>query len=100
MLLLPATLTAVEARTTLRMLAQALTAEPDSGVLIDASALQEFDSAALAVLLECQRQAQAWGRPFAVRQAPAKLAALAKLYGVDALLLSATVTKTASPSAA
>jgi phospholipid transport system transporter-binding protein len=100
MLLLPATLTAVEARTTLRMLAQALTAEPDSGVVIDASALQEFDSAALAVLLECQRQAQAWGRPFAVRQAPAKLAALAKLYGVDALLLSAAVANTAAPSAA
>ena len=100
MLLLPATLTALEARATLRMLSQALTAEPDGGVVVDASALQEFDSAALAVLLECQRQAQAWGRPFAVRQAPAKLAALAKLYGVDALLLSAAVTKTAAPSAA
>ena len=90
MLLLPATLTALEARATLRMLSQALTAEPDGGVVVDASALQEFDSAALAVLLDCQRQAQAWGRPFAVRQAPPKLAALAKLYGVDVLLTSAT----------
>ena len=90
MLLLPATLTALEARATLRMLSQALTAEPDGGVVVDASALQEFDSAALAVLLDCQRQAQAWGRPFTVRQAPAKLAALAKLYGVDVLLASAT----------
>lgn len=89
MLLLPATLTAAEARTTLRMLTQALGAEPDGGVVIDASPLQEFDSAALAVLLECQRSAQAFGRSFAVRQAPAKLAALAKLYGVDGLLLSA-----------
>ena len=95
MLLLPATLTAVEARATLRMLTQALWSEPDGGVVVDASALQHFDSAALAVLLECQRQAQAWGRAFAVRQAPAKLAALARLYGVDVLLPSA-----ATPSSA
>lgn len=88
MLLLPATLTADEARATLRMLTQTLRSEPDTGVVVDASALQQFDSSALAVLLECQRQAQAWGRPFAVRQAPPKLAALARLYGVDALLLN------------
>jgi phospholipid transport system transporter-binding protein len=61
--------------------------EPDSGVVIDASGLQNIDSAALAVLLECRRLAQAWGKSFAVRQAPSKLAALAKLYGVDTLLL-------------
>ena len=87
MLLLPATLTADEARTTLRMLTQTVKSEPESGVVVDASALQQFDSSALAVLLECQRQAQAWGRAFAVRQAPPKLTALAKLYGVDALLM-------------
>jgi phospholipid transport system transporter-binding protein len=87
MLLLPATLTAREARDTLRMLAQALQREPDSGVVIDASGLQNIDSAALAVLLECRRLAQAWGKSFTVRQAPSKLAALAKLYGVDTLLL-------------
>jgi phospholipid transport system transporter-binding protein len=87
MLLLPATLTADEARDTLRMLTQTLKSEPESGVVVDASALQHFDSSALAVLLECQRQAQAWGRAFSIRQAPPKLAALAKLYGVDALLM-------------
>ena len=89
MLLLPATLTADEARTTLRLLMQTLKSEPESGVVIDASALQQFDSSALAVLLECQRQAQAWGRAFSVRQPPGKLSALAKLYGVDGLLLGA-----------
>jgi phospholipid transport system transporter-binding protein len=88
MLLLPGTLTLRESRDTLRLLAQALQGEPDSGVVVDASPLQHFDTSALAVLLECQRLAQSWGKGFAVRQAPPKLAALAKLYGVDALLVA------------
>ena len=88
MLLLPATLTAREARDTLRMLKQALEKEgSESAVVVDAGPLQRFDSSALAVLLEIDRLAQAWGRDFAIRSAPAKLAALAKLYGVEALLL-------------
>ena len=88
MLLLPATLTAREARDTLRMLRQTLEKERGEGaVVVDAGPLQRFDSSALAVLLELDRVAQAWGRAFAVRSAPPKLAALAKLYGVDALLL-------------
>ena len=88
MLLLPATLTAHEARDTLRMLKQALQTEGSgTAVVVDAGPLQHFDSAALAVLLEIDRLAEAWGRRFAIRSAPAKLAALAKLYGVDALLL-------------
>ena len=88
MLLLPATLTAREARDTLRMLKQALQKEGSAGdVVVDAGPLLHFDSAALAVLLEVDRLAEAWGRRFSIRAAPAKLAALAKLYGVDALLL-------------
>jgi phospholipid transport system transporter-binding protein len=86
MLLLPATVTADEARDTLDMLAQALKREPDAGVVVDASNLQQFDSSALAVLLECQRLAAAWGKGFAVKHAPAKLASLARLYGVDELV--------------
>jgi phospholipid transport system transporter-binding protein len=89
MLLLPATITLREARDTLRMLSQALQGEPDTGVVIDASPLQQFDTSALAVLLECQRLAQAWGKGFSVRRAPPQLASLAKLYGVDQLLLGA-----------
>lgn len=87
MLLLPATITAHEARDTLELLAQALQREPEQRVVVDAANLQRFDSSALAVLLECQRLAQAWGKGFALRHAPPKLAALARLYGVDALLL-------------
>lgn len=90
MLVLPSTLTSREARDTLRMLKQALEKEGgESAVVVDAGPLQHFDSAALAVLLELDRLAQAWGRRFATRSAPAKLTALAKLYGVDVLLLKA-----------
>jgi phospholipid transport system transporter-binding protein len=86
MLLLPATLTAHEARDTLRMLTQAIKAQAEA-VVIDASSLMQFDSAALSVLLECQRQAHAWGKTYALSEPPPKLTALAKLYGVDVLLM-------------
>ncbi|HEV7575734.1 MAG TPA: STAS domain-containing protein [Caldimonas sp.] len=90
MLLLPATLTSREARVTLRMLQQALQSEgSDAPVIVEAGSLQQLDSAALAVLLEIERLAVAWGRAFAVRNVPAKLAALAKLYGIDVILLKA-----------
>lgn len=92
MLVLPATVTLREARDAQRMLAQALQQEAQSKaheslVMIDASGLHQFDSSALAVLLECQRLASGWGKGFAVRNAPKKLAELARLYGVDVLLV-------------
>ena len=86
MLLLPATLTTKEARDTLRMLSQALQREPGNEAVVNAGSLQQFDTAAVAVLLECQRLAQAWGKTFEIRQAPPKLLSLIKLYGVDGLL--------------
>ena len=87
MLLLPATVTAKEANDTRRLLTQALKAEPQAEVVVDASSLQQFDSSALAVLLECQRAADGSGKPFVVRNAPPKLLALARLYGIDTLLM-------------
>jgi len=87
MMLLPATITATQANDTRRLLIDALKADPQSTATVDASNLTMFDSSALAVLLECRRAADAWGKPFELRNAPPKLAALAKLYGVDALLL-------------
>jgi phospholipid transport system transporter-binding protein len=96
MLLLPATITLRESRDTLRLLSQALQGEQQDGeVVVDASPLQQFDTSALAVLLECRRLAQAWGRTFSVRNPPDKLAALAKLYGVGDLLFAV-----ATPAAA
>ncbi len=88
MLLLPATLTVHDACDTLRMLTQAIHGQAQAqGVDVDASSLVHFDSSALAVLLECQRQAQASGKTFTLSQPPEKLTALAKLYGVDVLLM-------------
>jgi len=86
MLLLPQTVTLREAQDTLRMLSQALQREPASALTVDASPLRELDSAAIAVLLECRRLAQAWGKTFSIHGAPTKLVELAKLYGVDGLL--------------
>jgi phospholipid transport system transporter-binding protein len=88
MLLLPATITMRESRDTQRLLSQALQGEKDGEVIVDASPLQQFDTSALAVLLECRRLAQAFGRPFSVRNAPQKLVELAALYGVGELLLT------------
>lgn len=87
MLVLPATLTHRETGDALLMLSQALAREAGSDpVCVDASGLQQFDSSALAVLLDCRRNALALGRGFVVRGAPPKLAALSRLYGVDELL--------------
>jgi len=88
MLLLPATITMRESSDTMRLLAQSLQGGNEAEVIVDASPLQQFDTSALAVLLEVRRLAQAWGRPFSVRNVPRKLSALAKLYGVGELLFA------------
>ncbi len=83
---LPATLTAKEANQALARMSQALAGHAGGEVLIDASGLAQFDSAAVAVLLECRRLAQAQGKTCLLSRAPAKLNALAVMYGVDGLL--------------
>ncbi len=86
MLVLPAELTHDQATPSLRMLLQGLRSQADTTVVMDASALAKFDSSALAVVLECRRESMAMGRSFAVRGLPARLAALAALYGISELL--------------
>ena len=79
-------------------LAQTLPAavEGGAGVLrVDASALQTFDSSTIALLMQARRMAQEAGRGFEVAGAPAKLAELARLYGVEELL--ALQTRAAAP---
>ena len=93
MLTLPAVLTHAVASGFVRGLKQAVLAE-SAEVVADASALQQFDSSALAVLLECRRQALAAGKACSVRGAPARLQELASVYGV-AGLIPATATAAA-----
>jgi len=95
---LPATLTHAQASACLRDLGQALAAEPGAAVL-DATALTSFDSSALAVLLELQRIGARAGKALAVQGLPARLLALATLYGVESLLGAGAVTASAEPLA-
>ena len=89
MLALPQELTQSQASACLSLLLQGLQAQSEPQVVLDASALTRFDSAALAVLLEFRREALALGKVFSIRGLPPRLADLAALYGIDALLPSA-----------
>jgi len=83
---LPAVLMHPQATACRVQLVQAMAATHDRVVLLDASALEEFDSSALAVLLACRRQAQALGRSLQVQGLSERLRELATLYGVQVLL--------------
>jgi len=85
-LLLPEVLDVSNARRTLHMLLQALERVTEPSVVVEASVLKRFDSAALAVLLECRRHAQACGKGFELKDAPPRLLQLASLQGVAQLL--------------
>jgi phospholipid transport system transporter-binding protein len=82
---LPDTLTIAEANAAVEALERDLDAG-EGPFEVDAGALKSFDTAAIAVLLEGRRQAQAVGRGLVVRDAPASMVELAGLYGVAQLL--------------
>ena len=86
MLVLPSELTHRQASATLSMLLQALRGDQGPQLVVNAAALQVFDSSALAVLLECRREALAERKAFAVKGLPAALVGMAALYGVAELL--------------
>ena len=65
---------------------KALVAEQPAQVVADASALQAFDSSALALLLACRREAVSAGKEFSVSNLPERLRRLAGLYGVEELI--------------
>lgn len=89
-LALPATLTMASAAAAQRTLTadirQALQAQPGAGLTLDAAALVQFDSAALALLLAARRCAQQLGAPVSIAHWPAQLRQLAAAYGVLELL--------------
>lgn len=89
MLVLPAELTQAQASACLRMLVQGLRSQSADTVVVDAAALQQFDSAALAVLLEFRRESQAFGKKLTIRNLSPRLIDLAVLYGIDGLLPTA-----------
>ena len=59
----------------------------DKQIEIQAGALSDFDSSALAVLLGCRREAESLSKSLQFKQFPAKLRELALLYGVSELLV-------------
>ena len=87
-LALPASLTSANAAAASQAwLAQA----GKQNLVLDASGLQQFDSAALAALLQTKRQLQAQGYELTVTNPSGSLKELAALYGVDALLWSSAL---------
>ena len=82
---LPSRLTMQDATAALGGLQAALQAAPGPVVDLDASPLQELDTAAISVLLQCRREVQARGLQLRLDAVPAKLASLMALYGVAEL---------------
>jgi phospholipid transport system transporter-binding protein len=91
MLMLPKVLMHEQVDDTLRLFRQTLASDAAqagnvSALTLDGSALERFDSSALAVVLACRRMAHARGRSFLTQSLPPKLLSLATLYGIDTLL--------------
>ena len=87
LLTLPPYLRHGNAANCLSMLQAQIRSGPDSEVEIQAGQLSDFDSAALAVLLGCRREAESLSKTLKFKQFPAKLRELALLYGVSELLV-------------
>ena len=87
-LALPATLLQAQAQAVADGLVSALRARLSQGgdAVLDASALTQFDSSALAVVLACRRAVLAQGGQLRVTGLPERAQALAQVYGVSELL--------------
>jgi phospholipid transport system transporter-binding protein len=84
---LPAVVTHARANACAKALRDALRLSKGADwVQVDASALEQFDSSVLAVLLDCRRSVVAMGWRFTVAHLPERLRQLAGLYGVAELL--------------
>ena len=92
LLKLPAVLTHPQAEDwsrSLKLALRAATADP-APVIVEAGALTQFDSSALAVLLDCRREALALKKTFWVQNLPPRLRQLAGLYGIATLIPAST----------
>ena len=81
MLVLPQELKHAQANACLAMLTTALRQEPQQ-VVVDCSALTQFDSSALAVLIELRRTCLHDQKTLQLQAAPDRLSELAQVYGV------------------
>ena len=86
---LPVLLTHAQASDAAQALVAAVQAQPR--LAIDASALQHFDSSALAVLLVGMREATRLGGQLQVQGLPARARILAQVYGLSDVLQLPTV---------
>ena len=86
MLQLPEALNQSTATACLQALTAAMRGSTAPAVVVDASRLSQFDSAALAVLLALRREATQLGKSFEIADLPQHMADLANLYGIAALL--------------
>ena len=85
MLALPASLTFADVPAVLAQLRQAI-GQNGTELAVDGGALRQFDSSALALLLECRRQAEVAKRPLRFVALPQRLLDLAQMYGIAGLL--------------
>lgn len=85
---LPAVLMQAQAQAVANELASVLGACVSQGgeAVLDASALTQFDSSALAVILACRRAVLARGAQLRIAGLPARAQALTKVYGLSDLL--------------
>jgi phospholipid transport system transporter-binding protein len=92
MMRLPERITLREARSVLDTLGTELSVQPGgaAAVEVDASALTQFDSSALGVLVGLHRRAAVAGRTCRLIGMPPRLAELARLYGVSELVTRGT----------
>ncbi|ARU03895.1 hypothetical protein CCO03_03635 [Comamonas serinivorans] len=81
MLVLPQMLKHEQATACLAMLTQAMRQEPPE-VVVDCGALTQFDSSALAVLLELRRACLHDQKTLTLQACPERLSTLARVYGV------------------
>jgi phospholipid transport system transporter-binding protein len=87
LLALPAKLVLAAASESLASLSQLVDTLPSGApAVLDAGALVQFDTSALAVLLALRRHCAGQGRRLQTVNFPPRLAGLAKLYGVEALV--------------
>ena len=87
LLTLPADLRHSNAAACLAQLQSQIRSSTDKQIEIQAGALSDFDSSALAVLLGCRREAESLSKSLQFKQFPAKVRELALLYGVSELLV-------------